>query len=75
MTDNSSSKEYLLKLFHQFDANGDGLIDRNEFRRILRVLGDEPTEDVLLLEFAAIDSNGDDMVDFDEFRNWWLDYK
>lgn len=75
MSDENSGEEYLLELFDQFDANDDGLIDRQEFMRILRVLGDEPSEDILSLEFAAIDVNGDGMVDFEEFRRWWLDYK
>ena len=75
VAEDKASHEFLLDLFDQYDTNDDGLIDRNEFRRILRVLGDEPTEEVLLLEFTAIDSNGDGMVDFEEFRRWWFDYK
>lgn len=75
MSDDSATQTYLLDLFDQFDANRDGLIDKYEFVRILQVLGDEPSEEVLTLEFAAIDANGDGMVDFEEFRSWWLDYQ
>ena len=74
MTKESPSHSYLRELFEQFDKNGDGLVDRHEFRRILNVLGDAPSEEVLTLEFAAMDSNGDGSVDFEEFRLWWLDY-
>lgn len=72
MTDEPPGNAYLLELFERFDANGDGLVDKTEFRRILHVLGDEPSDEVLSLEFTTIDSNGDGMVDFEEFRQWWL---
>ena len=75
MRDEPPSHAYLRELFMQFDANNDGRVDKSEFRRILNVLGDAPSDDVLTLEFTAIDTNADGTVDFEEFRQWWLDYK
>jgi Ca2+-binding EF-hand superfamily protein len=65
----------LLRLFARFDADKDGLIDEQEFREILRTLGDDPSNEVLSLNFAAIDSDSDGMVNFRELMRWWLDYK
>jgi Ca2+-binding EF-hand superfamily protein len=76
MTDPSVEIENeLLRLFTRFDADGDDLIDEQEFRGILQMLGDDPSNEVLSLNFAAIDSDSDGMVNFPELMRWWLDYK
>jgi calmodulin len=65
----------LKKLFDRFDSNCDGLVDEDEFREVLRSLGETPTDELLSLEFAAIDANADGKVEFEEFKEWWLDYR
>ena len=70
-----TEEENLLSVFNEYDANRDGFIEIEEFRRILNMLGEQPSEEILLLEFAAVDDNDDGKVDFEEFREWWLDYK
>lgn len=76
MTDSSTDKtDALFRRFMRFDTNGDGLVDENEFRKIIQELGGNSTDEVLSLEFAAIDTNTDGMVGYQEFKNWWLDYK
>lgn len=65
----------LLRTFERFDTNGDGFVDEEEFRAILRSLGEDPSKEVLSLEFAAMDTNADGMVEFQEFKGWWLDYR
>ncbi len=65
----------LFRLFVRFDTNGDGLVDENEFRKILQRLGGNSTDEVLSLEFAAIDTNTDGVVGYQEFKDWWLDYQ
>jgi len=69
----TEKKDELLRLFASFDADGDGLVDENEFRKILHRLGGNSSDEVLSLEFAAIDTNSDGMVGFQEFKDWWLD--
>lgn len=75
MADQQSEEDYLLRVFGEYDENGDGYIEIDEFRRILNMLGEDPAQEILLLEFAAVDDNDDGKVDFAEFRDWWLDYK
>ena len=76
MTDSPTDKtDALFRLFVRFDTNGDGLVDENEFRKILQRLGGNSSDEVLSLEFAAIDTNADGVVGFQEFKDWWLDYK
>ncbi len=69
----TATKDTLYRLFTRFDRNGDGLIDEDEFRKILQTLGWSSPDAVLDLEFAMIDVNSDGMVEFDEFAAWWLD--
>ncbi len=76
MTDSLTDKtDAIFRLFVRFDTNGDGLVDENEFRKILHRLGGSSSDEILSLEFAAIDTNTDGVVGFQEFKNWWLDYK
>lgn len=65
----------LHRLFSRFDVDGSGTVDVSEFRKILEVLGENPSDEVLSLEFAVIDSDFDGVVSFDEFADWWRDYK
>jgi len=76
MTDSPTDKtDALFHLFSRFDTNGDGLVDEDEFREILRSLGGTSSDEVLSLEFAAIDTDTDGVVGFQEFMDWWLDYR
>jgi calmodulin len=76
MTDSPTDKtDALFRLFVRFDTNGDGLVDENEFLKILQRLGGNSTDEVLSLEFAAIDTNTDGVVGYQEFKDWWLDYQ
>ena len=59
--------------FQRFDQDGNGYIDVNEFREVLRALGEDPPTSVVELNFAAIDTNEDGVVNFSEFSKWWLD--
>ena len=63
----------LFEIFRSFDRNGDGLIDEQEFGRLLESLGWDSEPEVRSLEFAAVDSNYDGLLDFREFADWWND--
>ena len=63
----------LKQLFDRFDIDKNGYIDKAEFRQVLRVLGENPSDEMLSLEFTAIDTNDDGAVTFDEFVAWWSD--
>ena len=69
----AGDRDELLRVFERFDANGDGLIDEEEFGEMLTSLGWDSPAELRSLEFAAIDSNADGLAEFGEFANWWLD--
>lgn len=50
-----------------FDKNGDGMISLEEFRQVLRALGQEPTDDELQMMMKSVDTDQSGSVDFDEF--------
>ena len=51
-----------------FDRNGDGLIDKNDLRKILRDLGEHITEDDPIEELiSSVDEDGDGMITKEEF--------
>lgn len=50
-----------------FDINGDGTIELNEIKQVMRKLGQNPTEDELKEMISTVDDNGDHEIDFEEF--------
>ena len=59
-----SLKDY----FSRIDSNGDGRIDRSEFKQLVRELGLNRTEEIFDAGFDAIDSNGDGSITLAEFK-------
>jgi len=68
ITDVGEIKEDDLKaIFHEFDLNGDGYIQKNELRAVMEKMGQSPTEDELDAMFNAADQDRDGNIDFREF--------
>ena len=59
--------EELKKAFAVMDANGDGVVTKDELRTLLKGLGEEVTDEVVDEMIAIADENGDGKVDFEEF--------
>ena len=59
--------EELKKAFSVMDANGDGVVTKDELRTLLKGLGEEVTDEVVDEMIAIADENGDGKVDFEEF--------
>ena len=59
------SVDDLRKLFHMFDANGDGHIDREEFVAVLSVFKKSEGE----LAFTRLDTDHDGHISFAEFKD------
>jgi Ca2+-binding EF-hand superfamily protein len=59
--------------FDHFDTDGNGVIDRSEFRQLLKTLDPSFTEDDVLLGLKVLDANENDVIDWDEFLGWWGD--
>ena len=72
-TESKPQDEKLVKLFRRFDANGDGMIDEDEFGQMLADLHWDSPPEMRSLEFALIDQDADGLVGFQEFADWWLD--
>lgn len=66
--------EEIAYLFKQFDRNGDGKIQRGEFRELLQRLDADMWSDESLDTMSPIwdlwDANKDGCIDYDEFLSW-----
>lgn len=70
MSDKKLTEEEVADLkeaFAMFDINGDGTIELNEIRQVMRKLGQNPTELELQEMISSVDDNGDKEIDFEEF--------
>lgn len=55
--------------FRVFDKNGDGFLDKKEFKRIMTELGDEPlTSEELENLMGKYDEDGDDKISYEGIR-------
>ena len=63
----------LIQIYSHYDGDGNGRIDRSEFKRLMGALGAHASEEELNLGFDAIDENGSGTIDFHEFKGWWID--
>lgn len=57
--------------FDHFDTDDNGVIDRNEFRQLLKTLDPKFSEEDVLLGLKVLDANENDVIDWDEFLDWW----
>lgn len=61
----------LKETFDHFDADKNGVIDRHEFRTLLRTLDAEFSEDDVKRGMKILDANENDVIDWEEFVGWW----
>ena len=65
---NSDEKESEYKeLFEMFDKDEDGLIDQNDLGKILRALGQDPSDQDLIEMITDVDKNEDKLIDYEEY--------
>jgi Ca2+-binding EF-hand superfamily protein len=57
--------------FDHFDADDNGVIDRNEFRSLLQTLDPKFSEDDVQTGMKILDANENDVIDWEEFVAWW----
>merc|ERR1712061_670349 len=59
--------EELKKAFAAIDANGDGVISKDELSTLLKGLGEDVGDDVVTEMMNLADTDGDGKVNFEEF--------
>ncbi len=67
----SKSIAELRETFAHFDTDGNGLIDRQEFFRLIDAIDPNIDGEERNLGFSVIDSDGNQRIDFEEFCAWW----
>lgn len=65
--------EELRESFDYNDLDGDGMIELDEFRRMLDALNADVGAEEARVGFRAIDTDGDGGIEFDEFVEWWCE--
>ena len=63
----ASELENLKSVFNTMDTNGNGDIDKTEFKNALEEMGDDMSDREIDKAFAEVDADGSGTVDFDEF--------
>lgn len=56
------------KTFRVFDVDGNGLIDREELRKVMSSLNESLSEEELDAMIKEADINGDGQISFEEFK-------
>jgi Ca2+-binding EF-hand superfamily protein len=64
-------RQSLQERFQQFDRDRNGLIDREEFRRLIASLGASLNDRETERAFADLDKDGSGHIEFEEFCGWW----
>mmetsp|Transcript_8435 Transcript_8435/g.17408 ORF Transcript_8435/g.17408 Transcript_8435/m.17408 type:complete len:151 (+) Transcript_8435:119-571(+) len=57
----------LKEAFNMFDIDGDGTITLVELKKVMKSLGQNPTDKELRQMIESVDDNGDHEIDFQEF--------
>ena len=73
-TDRDPHEEYLKNYWSKADADGSGILDRDELQGLMARLGRLLQEEELDVAFAIMDEDGSGGIEYGEFRNWfeWL---
>ena len=66
--DAADAQSNLRDVFNVFDANGNGFIDRNDLRNLMKKLAQDLTEEEIEQIMEEVDQDRDDKISFDEFR-------
>ena len=67
----SSKEERLRRTFAAIDEDDSGVIERKEFRRLMKRLAPQMDKEEVDTVFDEIDTDGGGDLDFEEFSGWW----
>ena len=65
----SAQAEELKKAFAVMDTNGDGVVNKDELKSLLKGLGEDVNDEVVDEMIKMADENGDGKIQFQEFVN------
>lgn len=68
---NEPTKNDVRDMFDEIDADGSGLLDRDETKALIVKLFPGISDAEFEIAFAKMDDDGSGEVDFDEFATWW----
>ena len=57
-----------MSCYRVFDVDGNGLIDREELRKVMASLNESLSEEELEAMIKEADTNGDGQISFEEFK-------
>lgn len=60
--------------FDHFDQDQNGVIDREEFAKLMRAIDDQITDKEVADGLSILDSNRNGVIDYDEFIEWWAEH-
>eukprot|EP00929_Paragymnodinium_shiwhaense_P052949 TRINITY_DN2650_c0_g1_i1.p1 TRINITY_DN2650_c0_g1~~TRINITY_DN2650_c0_g1_i1.p1 ORF type:complete len:361 (-),score=97.96 TRINITY_DN2650_c0_g1_i1:217-1299(-) len=66
-----SSKDEIKAVFKEADLNGDGVLDKEELKRLFLVLGMKVGSVNIFVE--SVDSDGDGTISYEEFLDWVME--
>ena len=59
------------EIFDYFDSDNNGVIDYNEFTKLIDALEGDMSDEEMQVGFDIIDDDHNRNIDFDEFIEWW----
>ncbi|CAE7463143.1 CML12 [Symbiodinium natans] len=68
-------RDYIRKVFHEFDEDGSGELNTNEVQAVLEALGCSPFRGTLQRLIDAVDADHSQTLDFNEFLSLLLVYR
>jgi Ca2+-binding EF-hand superfamily protein len=66
----SSDRECVKSVFRVWDKNGDGLITKSEFERVMKATTPGLTDNKIKILIMMVDTTKDGVIDYDEFCNF-----
>ncbi len=64
-------REELREILDHFDTDSNGVIDREEFRKMLLSMDGKFPESDIAQGLMALDGDSNGVIDWDEFVEWW----
>jgi Ca2+-binding EF-hand superfamily protein len=63
--------EEVREIFEHFDRDGNGFIDKKEWRKLLEALDSGFTDEEAKIGLREVDKNGNGKIELEEFMKWW----